>query len=190
MPYVEKTAISFKTLQPSYEDFVARITNTLKLYPYLVLCVNGNSVGYAYAGPFHSRSAYAWSCETSIYLRDTFCKMGLGRMLYQALEDKLRAQGILNMCACISVTDQPDPYVNNNSYEFHQHLGFRLVGRFLKSGQKFGRWYDIVWMEKSLGEHKRNTRSIRPFSELDFKYDAYGCHLAATERDRIPNRTD
>ena len=82
-PYVEKTAISFETLQPSYEDFVARITNTLKLYPYLVLCVNGNSVGYAYAGPFHSRSAYAWSCETSIYLRDTFCKMGVGRMLYQ-----------------------------------------------------------------------------------------------------------
>lgn len=40
------------------------------------------------------------------------------------------------------------------SARFHEHLGFKQVGRFHKCGRKFGRWYDMIWMEKIIGEHE------------------------------------
>lgn len=76
-PYVEQTAITFEYEVPSVEEFRDRIVHTLKLYPYLVAqretSTNSNAsteiVGYAYAGPLHARAAYAWSVETSIYVK-------------------------------------------------------------------------------------------------------------------------
>ena len=48
---------------------------------------------------------------------------------------------------------QDDEYLTTNSADFHRHLGFEEVGRFHKCGYKFGRWYDMIWMEKIIGEH-------------------------------------
>lgn len=87
-------------------------------------------------------------------------------MLYTALESLARAQGIINLEACIGWTDEPDEHLTNNSAEYHAHLGYRMVGRFYKCGYKFGTWYDMVWMEKLLGEHPDTPRDIIPFSEL------------------------
>lgn len=169
-PYVKDTAISFETVIPSEQEFRSRIETTLRRYPYIVAFADGQAAGYAYAGPFAHRAAYDWSVETSIYLKQSMKKCGIGRKLHQALEDSLKAQGFLNMCACISVTDHDDPYLTNNSFEFHSHLGYRLVGRFLQSGYKFERWYDMVWMEKSLGDHPKIAAPIIPFSELNIEF--------------------
>lgn len=166
VPYVEETAISFETEVPSLEEFTQRMIKRLPQYPYIVAQRGGELLGYAYLSPFVGRAAYLWAAETTIYLRRDCRKMGIGKMLYTALESLARAQGIINLEACIGWTDEPDEHLTNNSAEYHAHLGYRMVGRFYKCGYKFGTWYDMVWMEKLLGEHPDTPRDIIPFSEL------------------------
>lgn len=152
-PYVEYTAITFEYDVPSVEEFAFRIKNTLQKYPYLVAEKNGRLLGYAYASPFHKRPAYDWAVETSIYVDQNIKHQGIGRRLHDALEDALRSQGILNMNACIAYPPEEDEYLDRNSVEFHTHMGYRLVGEFYKCGYKFHRWYNMVWMEKLIGNH-------------------------------------
>ena len=152
--YVEKTAISFEYDVPSLAEFTNRIINTLQRFPYLVAEEEGVVQGYAYAGPFKERAAYDRSCELSIYLARDAKGRGYGRKLYETLELELRAKGILNMYACIGDPITEDEYLTKNSEQFHQHLGFVKVGEFHKCGNKFGRWYNMIWMEKMIGEHK------------------------------------
>ncbi len=152
--YVENTAITFEYDVPTLEEFEQRILNTLKKYPYLVIEKEGQIMGYAYAGPFKERSAYDWSAELSIYLAKDAVRCGLGRMLYEALEVEMKKRGYLNLYACIGYPIEEDEYLTKNSAEFHAHLGYQLVGEFHKCGYKFGRWYNMIWMEKLIGEHK------------------------------------
>ena len=149
--YVEKTAISFEYDVPSLEEFTNRIANTLKRFPYLVAEEEGVVQGYAYAGPFKERAAYNHSCELSIYLARGAQGRGYGRKLYEALETALKAKGILNLYACIGDPIVEDEYLTKNSEQFHQHLGFVKAGEFHKCGYKFGRWYNMIWMEKIIG---------------------------------------
>ena len=100
--YVRNTAISFEYVVPSADEFSARIENTLRRYPYLVLEKDGEIQGYTYAGVFKGRAAYDYSCEVSIYLSHDVRGQGYGRLLYEALEEKLKAQGIRNLYACIA----------------------------------------------------------------------------------------
>mgnify|MGYP000852101697 FL=1 len=93
-PYVRETAITFEYDVPSEEEFRRRIESTLRKYPYLVLEREGDILGYAYAGPLHSRPAYDWAVETSIYLDQNARGGGLGRKLHDALEAVLREQGV------------------------------------------------------------------------------------------------
>ena len=141
-PYVEKTAITFETEVPTVTEMIHRMENVIWRYPYLVIEDGESILGYAYASPFIGRAAYDWSVEMSIYLRMDERRHRLGKMLYQKMEDVLRAQGILNLNACIAVPKAHD------------------------SGYKFGRWYDMVWMEKILGEHKTPADPVRPFQEV------------------------
>ena len=151
--YVEKTAITFEYDVPSVEEFRGRIERIKTRYPYLVIEKNGIIKGYAYAGVFKDRAAYDRSCEMTIYLERGSSGEGLGRKLYEALEEALRKQGILNLYACIGYPDVPDEYLDYNSAQFHEHLGYRTVGTFHQCGCKFGRWYSMIWMEKMIGEH-------------------------------------
>ena len=158
--YVENTAISFEYETPKIDEFRHRIKQTLEKYPYLVAEKEGIIYGYAYAGPFAERAAYGRSCELSIYLDRHARKCGLGRRLYEALEVLLKEKGILNAYACIAYPEKEDAYLTKNSVEFHEHLGFIQVGRFHKCGYKFGRWYDMVYMEKMIGEHHNLSEDI------------------------------
>lgn len=152
-PYVINTAITFEYDVPSVEEFSSRIAHTLEKYPYLIAEEGGNILGYAYASPFHDRPAYDWAVETSIYVDQNIKHRGIGRKLHDALESTLREQGILNMNACIAYPPEEDEHLDKNSVEFHAHMGYRLVGEFYKCGYKFNRWYNMVWMEKLIGEH-------------------------------------
>ncbi len=153
--YVLNTAVTFEYDVPSLEEFSSRIENTLKKYPYLVLEDGGVIQGYAYAGPFRVRAAYAHCCELSIYLDKDSTGRGYGRKLYTELENRLREMGIINLYASIGSPVVEDKYLTNNSERFHEHLGFKKVGEFHKCGYKFGRWDNMIFMEKIIGEHKR-----------------------------------
>ena len=140
-PYVEKTAVTFEYQPPSLEEFAGRIRRTL----------------------------YDWSAEASIYVAEAARGSGVGGALYRALEQLLAAQGILNVNACIAVPcGAHDPYLTGHSAEFHAHWGYQLVGRFHQCGYKFGRWYDMIWMEKFLGEHPERPRAVVPFPQVDW----------------------
>ncbi len=168
-PYVEQTAITFEYEVPSLEEFRGRIAHTLRRYPYLVAEENGEILGYAYTGPFGERAAYSWAVETSIYLRQDVRGKGLGKRLYQALEDISRAQNVQSLYACIAYPDADDAHLNGNSVAFHTHLGYTMVGRFPHCGYKFGTWYNMAWMEKTLGDHAVPPAAFVPFPELPEK---------------------
>ena len=152
-PYVKETAITFEYEVPSVQEFRERIALTLQKYPYFVAIYQGELVGYAYAGAFVGRAAYDWSAELSVYVSHQKKRAGIGGRLYSRLEEELKKQGILNLYACIGYPEVEDEYLTRNSVEFHSHQGFQIVGRFHKCGYKFNRWYDMVWMEKIIGEH-------------------------------------
>ena len=165
-PYVEKTAITFEYAVPTIAEFKARIARILEKYPYIVAELDGKIAGYAYAGCFNPRSAYDWAVETTIYVREDLKKAGIGRTLYRAMEDILALQNIRNLNACIACPEADDEYLTRNSIQFHEHLGYRLVGEFQKCGYKFGRWYNMVWMEKHIGDHPDNPPRVKRFDEI------------------------
>lgn len=154
VPYVERTAITFEYEAPTAEEFARRITHTLAHYPYLAAEQDGVLLGYAYAGPFGSRAAYDWTTELSVYLRTDCRGGGVGTRLYHALAEELKKRGFRSAEACIAYIDPEDEYLTQGSVRFHEKLGYRMVGRFDKCAYKFGRWYDMVWMEKHLAPHE------------------------------------
>lgn len=165
--YVTDTAISFETEVPSEEEFKLRIEEVLKSYPFIVACKDDEILGYAYLHSFVGRKAYELSAETTIYLNPDKKKMGIGKKLYSVLEDIAKAQNITNLYSCIGYVDKEDEYLNNNSVQFHEYIGFRMVGKFENCGHKFGRWYHMVWMEKIIGEHGE-IREFLKFKETDY----------------------
>lgn len=166
--YVLETAVSFEYEAPDIAEFAGRIRAVQRRYPWLVAECGGEILGYAYAAPFKARPAYDWDVETTIYLRRDQRRRGLGRMLYSALEDALRGQGVLNACACIAVpADEHDPRLSFDSIRFHERMGYRMVGQFRSSGYKLGRWYDMAWMEKPLAEPPAVPVPLRPYREIE-----------------------
>ena len=140
--YVEHTVITFEYDVPSLAEFEGRMRAIMQKYPYLVIERDGRIEGYAYAHAFVGRAAYDWAAELTIYLDHDARRGGMGRVLYEALADRLKAMGVLNLYACI---------------------GFTLAGTFHNCGYKFGRWYDMIWMEKIIGEHRSDQPDIVPY---------------------------
>ena len=167
-PYVEHTAITFEYEVPSVEEFRERILHTLQHYPYLVAekTITNSIVGYVYAGPLHVRAAYAWSVETSIYVKEGEKNSGIGKILYTALEKARAAQNMTNLNACIASPVTDDEYLNHNSIQFHTHLGYSMIGEFHKCAYKFGRWYNMVWMEKMIADHPDKQPEVIPFGQI------------------------
>lgn len=153
-PYVKDTAISFEYDVPSVEEMARRMAEIQEKYPWIVAEEDGKVVGYAYAHIFHGRAAYQWSVETSIYVDMQEKRKGIGSILHEALEEALKAQGILNMNAAIAYVEPEDEYLTHDSVRFHERMGYTKVAHFHQCGRKFGRWYDVVWMEKIIGEHE------------------------------------
>ncbi|WP_434311709.1 GNAT family N-acetyltransferase [Hominifimenecus sp. rT4P-3] len=168
--YVKNTAITFEYEVPSVDEFRTRICKTLERYPYLVAERENIPVGYAYAGAFKERKAYDWSVETTIYVAKDVRKSGVGRELYAALENALAYQNIINLNACIASPIVEDEYLTANSIQYHEHFGYKVVGEFHKCGYKFGRWYNMVWMEKCIAEHPDHPLPMIPFARIRDKF--------------------
>ena len=156
--YVENTCISYELESPTVEEFRHRIEEVLKHYPYLVAELDSPNlspitshlspqiVGYCYVHRFRERAAYDHCVETSIYIDKDAHRSGIGSALYAELEKRLRAQGIINLCASITAEAEP-------SIRFHTKHGYTKVAHFHKCGRKFNQWLDMIWMEKFIAEH-------------------------------------
>ena len=145
-PYVLDTPSSFELDPPTAEEMGKRIASTLEKTPWLV-CEQDNEIkGYAYASLHRARAAYRWSVNVSAYVRTAHHRQGIGRALYTALLEMLPLQGYFSAFAGITL---PNPA----SVGLHEALGFTPVGIYREVGYKLGRWYDVGWWQRSLGEH-------------------------------------
>ena len=165
-PYILKTAITYEYEIPSTAEFARRIETYSAKYPYLVAELNGTPVGYAYACPLGSRPAFDWAVETAIYIREDCKGMGIGKALYEKLEAILRSMGIRTMTAAVASVDHDDLYLTNASIAFHLRMGFSPVGTFHHAGCKFGRWYDLTWLEKAIGEYENDPPHPKTVHEI------------------------
>ena len=148
--YVLNTAVSFEYAAPSAGEFEARIRKTKEKYPYLVCLKQDRIIGYAYAGAYSSREAYSWTATVSIYLDRDFRRQGAGSLLYRVLEERLHAQGIVNLLAGVAYCDEEDEFLSHDSCLFHRNMGYEQVARMKTVGKKFGRWYDLLWLQKKI----------------------------------------
>lgn len=138
---------TFETTPPTEADMAARRADVLgKGLPYLVAEEDGRVLGFAYCQWFKPRPAYRYSAEDSIYLHPDAAGRGLGKQLLAELARQAEAVGIRKLIAVIGDS------ANAGSIGVHRALGFSAVGTFRSCGWKFGRWLDIVLMEKPLGE--------------------------------------
>jgi phosphinothricin acetyltransferase len=138
--YIETTVVSFEERPVDATDMRQRIEKITEAHPWLVYEDHGTAIGYAYAGPWHSRSAYRFSAETTIYLAADRIGRGFGHPLYSALLDILRRRGF--HCAVGGIA-----LPNAASVTLHEKLGFRKVAEFKQIGRKFDRWIDVGYWE-------------------------------------------
>ncbi|RZJ26838.1 MAG: N-acetyltransferase family protein [Haliea sp.] len=138
---------TFETTPPSEADMATRRADVLgKGLPYLVAEEGGRVLGFAYCQWFKPRPAYRFSAEDSIYLHTDAAGKGLGKELLRVLADAAQAVGVRKLIAVIGDSN------NLSSVGVHRALGFSQVGVFKSCGWKFGKWLDIVLMEKAIGE--------------------------------------
>jgi len=112
--------------------------------PYLVAELDGEVAGYCYAGPFRLRAAYRYTVEDSVYVSPKAVGKGVGKALLSELIRQCEALGLRQMCAVIGDSG------NAASIGLHAAMGFAKQGVFPSMGHKFGRWVDLVWMQRSL----------------------------------------
>ncbi len=145
-PQVLAGTASFETEAPDAAEMAARLARVqAKGWPWLVWDAGGDLLGYAYASQFRDRAAYRATCENSIYVAADAARQGVGRALLTALCDAARAAGFREMIAVIG-----DGSGNHASVGLHRACGFAEAGKLTNVGQKFGRWLDVVYMQRSL----------------------------------------
>ncbi|HVZ98818.1 MAG TPA: GNAT family N-acetyltransferase [Caulobacterales bacterium] len=139
---------TFELEPPSLEEMTARWSRIVtKGWPFLVAAPRqdlSRVLGFAYAGQFRDRPAYATTFEDSIYVAPNAVRQGVGLLLMAELLSMLRSDGVREVLAVIG------DRANTASIGLHEKAGFAHVGMFSNVGYKFGRWLDVVLMQRSL----------------------------------------
>jgi len=143
-PFVRESVVTFEEEPVDAATMADRIGTVTASFPWWVLCLDDDVVGYAYATTWRARSAARFVCETSIYLDARVRGRRLASGLYRALFDDLRARGIEVAMAAIAL---PNPA----SVALHERLGFVSVGLMPAVGWKLGRWVDLGFWQYRLG---------------------------------------
>lgn len=142
--WIEQTTITFNPVPKTTADVAAMITDKAQAgHAVLVAEVDGIVMGYATYGQFRAGMGYARAMEHSIALAPDCRGRGVGRALLAAVEDHARAGGAHAMMVGISGE-------NPEGRAFHAANGYALVAVVPQVGQKFGRWLDLVLMQKFL----------------------------------------
>lgn len=137
---------TFETEAPDDAEMARRRDDVLgKGLPWLVAERGGQPLGYAYANHFRPRLAYRFCLEDSVYLDASARGQGIGRLLLAELIAQCEARGARQMLAVIGDAD------NAGSIALHRACGFEPCGRFASAGWKFGRWLDVMLMQRAMG---------------------------------------
>jgi len=151
---------SFEEIPPDPDELASRRRDILaRGLPYLVAERSGRVLGYCYAGPYRTRSAYRFTLEDSIYVDEAEVGRGLGRALLATLLDHCTELGYRQIVAVIGGSETWP------SIRLHAALGFTRVGVLPAVGFKFGSWVDIVLMQRALG--RGETTAPAKLSSID-----------------------
>lgn len=138
---------TFETEVPDQQEMARRRLEVLgRQLPWLVAQRGEQVLGYAYANYFRPRLAYRFCVEDSIYLHPEAQGQGVGRLLLAELVSRCEAAGARQMLAVIGDAE------NKGSIGVHGALGFEHSGVLKSAGWKFGRWLDVVLMQRQLGQ--------------------------------------
>lgn len=148
-PYILETVVTFEYTVPTLKEFRKRVEKVTEKYPWYVCEQDGEIVGYAYASDFRTRTAFAWDCELSIYLKQGTEGQGFGTALYQTLLQRLTELGYVSVYGVICTP--------NESSEFlHKKFGFEEEGKLRRIGYKMGKWLDLSYQVKHLRNPEGN----------------------------------
>jgi len=138
---------TFELVPPDLAEMTRRFAALMEGgFPYLVACLEGRVVGYAYAGAYRPRPAYRFTVENSVYLEPAVHRRGIGLQLLRRLIAESEARGYRQMIAVIGDS------ANAGSIGVHTICGFSMIGTHPDVGFKFGRWLDTVMMQLALGD--------------------------------------
>jgi phosphinothricin acetyltransferase len=143
--YVRETAITFDVDEYTVEKrrpWLEQHGGTGR-HQLVVAEQDGQVVGYAGTGTFRAKRAYDTSVEMTIYVAHDATSRGIGTALYLDLLPRLATEDVHRALAGITL---PNPA----SLALHARFGFRQVAHFTENGRKFGRYWDVVWMEKDI----------------------------------------
>ena len=137
---------TFEETPPSIEDMTQRFeAAAARSWAWLVATDETGIIGYATIAQIRDRSAYRFTAEDSIYVRDDVRGQGVGKALVGAVLGEAERLGFRQVVAVIGDSD------NVGSIGVHASLGFQRIGLLRAVGYKFGRWLDTVYMQRSLG---------------------------------------
>jgi L-amino acid N-acyltransferase YncA len=105
--------------------------------------INHRLLGFGSYGTFRNWPAYKYSIEHSVYIRKEARGKGIGKLLLTELCREAESQGFHTMVAGIDSENQA-------SIHLHEKLGFAYSGRIEHAGYKFGRWLNLVFLQKLL----------------------------------------
>jgi phosphinothricin acetyltransferase len=114
-------------------------------HPVTVAEAEGEVVGWGSLSRFHARSAYRRTVENSVYVRHDRHRQGIGGAL---LEDLIRRASELGHRSIIGLIDGDQAA----SLALHERFGFRRVGHLSQVGFKFGRWLDVIYVQRVIGD--------------------------------------
>jgi phosphinothricin acetyltransferase len=137
---------SFEEVAPPLEEMRRRYEDvTGSGLPYLV-AEEGEVLGYGYCTLYRSRSAYRYTLEDSIYVKEGSQRKGIGKALLTELIARCTALNYRQIVAVIGDS------ANAASIAVHASLGFVRAGNLRSTGYKFGRWVDSILMQLPLGQ--------------------------------------
>lgn len=162
--YVDHSTATYQYGHPTVEETRADLCLALGKAAFVVAVDGaGRLAGYACAHPWHTREAFSWDAETTVYCDPHRLSLGVGRRLYTAVLEILRAKGYWNAIALVA-----DP--NPASAAFHKAMGYTRYGREPRTGYKFGQWLGLDYWVLPLREGTAAPEPVRydiPQEELD-----------------------
>ena len=140
--YITHTVVTFEVDQVTRDEMVRRIDKVrTESLPWLVVALDDVVAGYSYATRWHTRHAYRFSAETSVYLSPDHGGRGIGTRLYQELLDLLMQKGVHTVIGGIALP-------NDASVALHEKFGYQKAAHYREVGFKFDRWIDVGYWQR------------------------------------------
>jgi L-amino acid N-acyltransferase YncA len=145
--HVVDGAGTFEEVAPATDEFRRRMENVqARGLPWRVAEARGSIIGYCYASPYHARSAYKFTVQTSVYVDRNWQRRGVGLALLNEVVAACKQLGYRQIMAAVGDSH------NESALKLHARAGFRTIGYAMRAGVKFGRWTDVVYLQRFLGD--------------------------------------